>query len=208
MNNPLLIPPVSNQIRLQATPAAAAIVPPATSSPAKTEEDPARQNAIAGDDPAMVVEQAFAAVSQAEALMLSLSPPQRTAIELLTSGKTLATAATAAGVSRMTLYRWLKADAAFSAAYNAWQKDILDTARARLLALSDLAVTTVAKSMALGNAQVAMKVLQSIGAMDHPEPGSTDPDEILRMQKLERLRAQTALRKAESRAEMEAEMPL
>jgi hypothetical protein len=156
----------------------------------------------------VVVEPAFAPVSQAESLMLALPPAQRTAIELLTSGKTLVAAATAVGVTRMTLYRWLKADAAFSAAYNAWQKDILDTARARLLALSDLAVSTVAKSMAQGDARTAVKLLQSLGALELPQPGSTDPDEILRVQKLERMKAQTALRKAETRAQLEADLPM
>lgn len=94
------------------------------------------------------------------------------------------------------------------AAFNAWQKDVLDTARGRLLALSDLAVTTVAKSMVRGDAKTALKILQSLGTLDRAQPGSTDPKEIERLQKLERQKAQTEVRKAEARAEMEAEEPL
>ncbi len=66
-----------------------------------------------------------------------LSPAQARAIEMLASGHTVATAAEAVGVGRTTIYRWLKGDAAFVAAFNAWQQDMLDTARGRLLALTD-----------------------------------------------------------------------
>jgi AcrR family transcriptional regulator len=151
---------------------------------------------------------AFAAVSSSEACLLALSPPQRLAIEMLTSGQTLVASATAAGVSRMTLYRWLKGDAVFLAAFNAWQKDVLDTARGRLLALSDLAVSTVAKSLSRGDANTALKVLKSLGVMDRAQPGSTDPEELERIQQLEIHKSKTALRKAEARAEMEAFEPL
>ena len=139
----------------------------------------------------------FAAVSAAEARVLALSGPQRTAIELLTSGHTLVAAATAAGVSRMTLYRWLQGDANFLAAFNAWQQDVLDTARGRVLALSDLAVNTIAKSMSGGDAKTALKVLQSMGVLERAKPGSTDPAEIKRLQDLEARRAKTAAKKAE-----------
>jgi hypothetical protein len=78
---------------------------------------------------------------------LSLTPPQRKAIEKLTAGHTVADSATAAGVNRCTLYRWLKHDPEFQAAYNAWQQDAIATARGRLLALTDTAVTAVGKAM-------------------------------------------------------------
>jgi hypothetical protein len=147
-------------------------------------------------------------VSLDEAISLSLSPPQRMAIQLLTSGQSLVAAATAAGVNRTTLYRWLKGDPAFVAAYNAWQKDVRDTARGKVLALSDLAITTIAKAMTRGDTRSALKILQATGALTHQEPGSTDPVEIDRLQKLERLKAQTALQHAENKAEMDADLPL
>jgi hypothetical protein len=150
---------------------------------------------------------AVSPVSLDEARSLSLTPPQRMAIQLLTSGKSLVAAATAAGVNRTTLYRWLKGDPAFVAAYNAWQKDVRDTARGRILALSDLAITTIAKAITQGDTRSALKILKATGALTHKDPGSTDPDEIQRVQRLERLKAQTALRRAENRAEMDAEMP-
>jgi hypothetical protein len=127
----------------------------------------------------------FAAVSAAEALALALSPPQRKAIELLTSGHTLVDSAKAAGVGRTTLYRWLHGDATFMAAFNTWQQDALATARGRLLALSDLAVATVGKAMSHGDAKTAVAVLKSLGVMDRPTPGPTDADELRRVQDLE-----------------------
>jgi len=177
-------------------------IPSAGDSPCNSIIDPPRQPQ--GDDAIDIIDQPIAPVSMAEATSMELSPPQQTAIQLLTSGHTLVASATAAGVSRMTLHRWLKGDAAFSAAFNAWQKDVLDTARGRLLALTDLAVTTVAKSMSRGDARTAFKVLNSIGLLERAQPGSTDVGEIERQQNLERTKADTALRKAESSAELEA----
>src|SRR5260221_559194 len=101
----------------------------------------------AGSGQPMGLEMGFAAVSAAEARALALSPAQRTAIEKLTCGHTLVDSATAAGVNRTTLYRWLKSDAQFQAAYNAWQQDALATARARMLGLTDVALTSLGKAM-------------------------------------------------------------
>ena len=136
-------------------------------------------------------------------MSLALSPPQRKAIELLTSGRTVIDAAQAAGVNRATLYRWLSGDAAFVAAYNAWQKDVLATTRGRLLALTDLAVTTVTKAMTHGDAKTAMKILKSMGALDTPTPGATDPEEIERQQNLDWKKQKTAARKEENSAFMD-----
>src|SRR5205807_2282667 len=117
------------------------------------------------------VEMAFAAVSEAEARGLALSPAQRTAIERLTSGSTLVDSALAAGVNRTTLYRWLKNDPAFLAAYNAWQQDALATARGRLLALTDSAVLAVGKAMGKGDGRLALRLLERMGIADRPAPG-------------------------------------
>jgi hypothetical protein len=186
---------------VDAQPASAPAVPASAGQPVQADASISAPLARPGEESIQdPIDETFAPITLAEATTLSLSPPQRTAIKLLTSGHTLVDAATAAGVSRMTLYRWLKGDAAFSAAFNAWQKDVLDTARGRILALSDLAVTTVARSMSRGDAKTALKILQSVGALDRPKPGSTDPEEIERQQRLEWKKSKTAARKAESDA--------
>ena len=140
----------------------------------------------------------FAAVSAAEAGAMALSPSQRTAIEMLTSGHTAIDSAKAAGVNRVTLHRWLKSDATFQAAYNAWQQDALATARGRMLALTDAAVTAVAKAMSRGDGRLALRLLEKLGAAERATPGATDVEEVKREQALERRKRDVELRKKES----------
>src|SRR5947209_6027615 len=101
-----------------------------------------------GSGSAALLATASAAAARSAA---ALSPAQRTAIERLTSGYTMVDSALAAGVGRATLYRWLKSDPEFLAAYNAWQQDAVATARGRLLALTDSAVSAVGKAMGKGD---------------------------------------------------------
>src|SRR5271170_102952 len=53
-----------------------------------------------------------------------LGPKQQAALELICSGQTLAEAARVTGVARSTLYRWVKQDPVFRAAYNQWQDEM------------------------------------------------------------------------------------
>src|SRR5437899_2928013 len=78
-----------------------------------------------GGGPGVGADLSDTAVREGEAAAMGLSPAQQRAIARLTSGSTVAGAAEAAGVGRTTLYRWLKEDAAFIAAYNAWQRDVM-----------------------------------------------------------------------------------
>ena len=156
--------------------------------------------------PGSEVESPFAAVSAAEALALALTPAQRTAIEKLTSGHTLVDSATAAGVNRTTLYRWLKHDPEFQAAFNAWQQDVMATARGRLLALTDTAVTAVGKAMLQGDGRLALKLLERMGIAEPPQPGATDVDELKREQTLERKKQEIARRQEEDRVILEEMM--
>ena len=142
----------------------------------------------------------FAAVSPAEALAMPLTPAQRTAIARLTAGHTLLDAATAAGVNRTTVYRWLKHDPAFLAAYNAWQADAIATARGRLLALTDAAVTTVHRSLQRGDGRLALKLLERLGIADRPTPGPTDPEDVKREQAVEQKNRESTLVAKENEA--------
>jgi hypothetical protein len=125
-----------------------------------------------------------------EAGALALSPPQRTAIERLTSEQTVVSSAAAAGVSRSTLHRWMKEDATFQAAYNAWQRDALVTARGRLLALTERAVTAVEKAMEKGDGRLAMRLLEKMGLTDPPKPGPTEVEEVRREQARDKRRVE------------------
>ena len=107
--------------------------------------------------------------------VVDLTPSQRIAIEKLTAGDTVSDAARAAGVSRMTLHRWLKSDPHFTAAYNVWQHESIATARGRLLALTGDAVSAVATAVRAGDSRAAITILKSMGLLDRPNPGATDP---------------------------------
>ena len=93
-------------------------------------------------------------------------------------------AAKSAGVTRKTLYRWLHHDPKFQAAYNAWQLDAITSARSRLLAMTDDAVNTLGTSVK-SDGRLAFALLKSLGTLDRPTPGSTDPDEVAQRMKIE-----------------------
>jgi len=124
-------------------------------------------------------------MTPAEVAALPLQPQQRTAIMKLTSGCGHAEAASAAGVSRMTLYRWFRKDPNFQAAFNAWQHDVLASARAQLLASTNKAMATVLRAVDGGDAKLAWKLLESQGVASQPNPGSGDAEEVRRRQSLE-----------------------
>lgn len=99
------------------------------------------------------------------ALLRKLTPQQHKALDMLWDGRGVRAAAEAAGVGRSTLYRWFRSDKAFAYAYYTWQADVIETARRRLVGLSEMAVETLARAMNDGDANVALKVLKSVGAM-------------------------------------------
>jgi hypothetical protein len=51
--------------------------------------------------------------------------------------------------------------------------------------------------------KIAVTVLESLGALAPATPGSTDANEVRRVQNLERKKAATALKRAESKAELD-----
>ena len=126
-----------------------------------------------------------------------LTRPQRAAIERLAAGDSATAAAAAARVGRTTVYRWLQHDPAFRAAYHAWQAEAAASARARLLALADAAVTTVAAAVANGDTRLALAVLKGQGLLTPPTPGPTDPALIARQDRHRRARAEEAMVNAE-----------
>ena len=107
-------------------------------------------------------------------------------------GCTLISAADAAGVTRMTLYRWLNHDAKFQAAYNAWQQDAVLNARTKVLSMADTAVNTVGHALKT-DARLAFRFLQSLGTLTHPTPGPTDPTEVAQRMRADRQKAEAKL---------------
>ena len=104
-----------------------------------------------------------------------LQKPQQAALWALREGMNLQQAAERAQVARMTLYRWIQKDPHFRAAYNLWQQEIAETARARLLKLSEKAVDAVERQLINGDAKVAVAVLRELGVLRRVRDGSSVP---------------------------------
>ena len=144
-----------------------------------------------GSDAEDVVEQTTGLMQVTDAAILS--PEQRTAIEWLTAGESPTSAAVAAGVGRTTVYRWMKEDPNFQAAYNAWQADVTATVKAQILAAATVAVQAVVGSMAKGDAKTGLALLKQLGMIAPPKPGPVEPDKVARTQRAARERAQMQL---------------
>jgi hypothetical protein len=109
----------------------------------------------------------------------ALRPEQRSALTMILAGKSVIQAAEALEISRGTVHRWLRESPAFRAAFNAWQNELEESCRARLLALTDTATSAIQKALEAGDARLAMKLLQKLGLIKpNPKPRPTDPADI------------------------------
>jgi len=145
---------------------------------------------------------AITAITVSEAQHMPITAEQRTAIAMLTMGNSLVAAARAAGVSRMTLYRWLKDDMCFRASYNAWQQDTLVTARGRLLGLADAAVTAVANAIHGGDHKLALRLLERMDIARPAKPGSANVEELQRKEGLRRVKKEAEFYEKQNAAEL------
>jgi AcrR family transcriptional regulator len=107
-----------------------------------------------------------------------LSFDQQTALEQLLSGMSVTQAAASADVARSTLYKWLKKDAAFRAAYNEWHENMLRSTKSRLVALTDTATDAVKRSLMGGDGRLGFAFLKGMGLIRDHKPGSSEPQEV------------------------------
>jgi hypothetical protein len=119
-----------------------------------------------------------------------LGQTQELALAALRTGSTFRQAAQAAGVSRPTIYRWMQSDPHFRAAYNAWKQEQLESARSRILRLTDKAVDVVEGALADNDRRVAVHVLKSTGALDRGRRESIDPKVVKLELEVQRLRSE------------------
>jgi transposase len=123
-----------------------------------------------------------------------LDEPQQAALTALRAGQSFALAAEMAGVHRATVFRWVKRDPYFAAAFNAWKSELQASAEVRLLKLTDKAVDVVEKALERGDEQVAMKMLRQLQVMRRTKVGATDGETMkveMDLQEKRRHRSQT-----------------
>ena len=142
------------------------------------------------------------AMHNLECQLMQLTAQQRYAMEKISSGHSMIQAALAAGVHRTTLYRWLREDPDFQAAFNTWQLDAMTTARGRLIALTHSAVTTLGNSIASGNTHASLTLLKSLGLLKTFKPGQTDPETLQTQAELEATRQRNRLEQDKLHASM------
>jgi hypothetical protein len=118
---------------------------------------------------------------------------QRAALESLLQGNSVVESARLAGVSRGTVYYWLKSDPAFLAAFNQWNDEMQQSARSRLMMMTDKAVKAVEKALENGDARAAVQLLKGMGLIASKPTGSGDPDVVKREMDIEKRKGETKL---------------
>jgi len=151
------------------------------------------------DAPAKNPDPAATAGDAANDSLAKLSPSQCEVLTRLAEGASIIDAANAAGVSHRSLRRWLHEDAHFTAAFNAWRRDLLESAQARALAMGDAALTAIAAAIQNGNVQAAMQLVKSLGILKPAAPQPTDADEVARRRTIDNSRRESRLAQAEFR---------
>ena len=113
-----------------------------------------------------------------------LSQKQQSALAQLQRGASFQAASQAAGVTRMTLYRWVKSDPMFRAAYNTWEQERIESARARLVRASGKAVDTLVHSVEV-DPKLALKVLEKLGVFNPRSAGPINLEHVRQQIELE-----------------------
>ena len=92
--------------------------------------------------------------------LVRLRQRQRTVLEILMIGKSIRAAGQLANVSRATIYRWMKTDAQFKSALQAWQERAQTTARSKLLCATEKAADVIIKKLDDGDLRAALAILK------------------------------------------------
>lgn len=136
-----------------------------------------------------------------------LTAAQQLALHHLAAGASIRDAANKAGVGRRTLHRWMRDEPDFAAAYNAWRRELIDSARARALAMTDDALATIRHAILGGDAYAALQLVRGMGVLREQKPGSDDPKLVRRRRVVATARRESRLYKAEQSYEVTSSKP-
>lgn len=107
----------------------------------------------------------------------SLSDEQQRALGMVTQGISIRDAGQQLGIHRGTIYRWLKTDPYFRAAYNAWQLEQKESCRAALVKAGEKAVTRVIEALSV-DSKLAWQVIKELGILSRDKPLIADPSRV------------------------------
>ena len=107
----------------------------------------------------------------------ALTDPQRRALGMITMGVSIRDAGEQLGIHRGTIYRWLKSDAYFRAAYNAWQLEQQESCRAALLKAAEKAVARVIQSIPI-DPNLAWRMIKELGLVSRLKPLAVKPSRV------------------------------
>jgi hypothetical protein len=116
----------------------------------------------------------IAELDQIQAALVQLNVGQHNALSALMEGKSFAAAADLAGVGRNTVSYWVRHNAAFRAAYNAWRKDLAESINAQLHSAAQAAATVVREAIENGDTKIAMTLLRHLGSGRFTPAGPDD----------------------------------
>ena len=103
-----------------------------------------------------------------------LPAAQFAALDALLSGRTATDAASAAGVSRTTLYNWLGKDYRFQAALNRGRRDLRQAVACRADQLASEAAECVVQAVRKGDVRAALEILKRANIFAASRIGSDD----------------------------------
>jgi hypothetical protein len=122
-----------------------------------------------------------------------MPPAQIAALDALLSGKTAADAATAAGISRSTLYNWLGKDFRFQAALNRGRRDLRQAVACRADQLASEAAECVARALRDGDVKAALEIIKRSNIFTASRIGSDDETELRQEDEKRRVDREAAL---------------
>jgi hypothetical protein len=137
-----------------------------------------------------------------------LTAEQLNALRHLVAGLSLTDTASATGIGRRTLYRWLHEDPVFAATLNLWKREQLESARTQMLGMLAPALKTVGSAVQQGDVSASLHVIRGLGVLTPQKPGTTDPDQLKRKRKIHKHRKEQRLAELERKYRVPDDNPI